>query len=307
MNVLVTGVNGLVGSRLAPLLSARGHTVIGLGRGDRRAPGAFSYRAVDLTDEAGLTAAVDAIRPDVIVHLASLTDVDGCERAPAEAFRANSVAPGVLALAATRLGAHLVHVSTDYVFDGRSGPYYEDAVPNPQGKYALSKHMGEQAVRMLGASWAIARTAVVYGWPPAARPNFGSWVLGELRAGRRIRLFTDQVVSPSFADSVAEQLAELAERRLPGIWNVSGLEAVSRLRFGQAVCAEFGLDPGLLIPSLLADAGLASPRPARSGLLTDKVQGALAAKPLGLEEALSRFHRAVLAAETTPVTGGVRP
>lgn len=307
MKALVTGVNGLVGSRLAPLLVARGHAVSGLGRGDRRTEGKFMYRAVDLLDEAALTATVESIGPEVIIHLASLTDVDGCERAPGDAFRVNGVAPGVLALVAARLGAHLVHVSTDYVFDGRSGPYDEDAVPNPQGRYALSKHIGEQAVRTLCAAWTIARTAAVYGWPPGPRANFGSWVLGELRAGRPVRLFTDQVISPSLADSVAEQLAELAERRLPGVWNISGSEVVSRMRFGQALCAEFRLDLGLLVPSLLASAGLASPRPPRCGLLTRKAQEALQAKPLGLEESLVRFHRAVLASETVPVTGGVRP
>ena len=96
-----------------------------------------------------------------------MTDVDACESAAIEAFRVNGVAPGTIARTTRALGAHLVHVSTDYIFDGESGPYTEDAVPNPRGVYALTKHIGEQAVRALSDSWAIARTAVVYGWPPA--------------------------------------------------------------------------------------------------------------------------------------------
>lgn len=293
MRVLVTGANGLVGSRLTRLLSRRGHLVTALGRGPRRVEDGADYRAVDLGDEVALAAVVRAARPELVINPGSMTDVDGCEIAAPEAFRVNGIAPGILAMAAAELGAHLVHVSTDYVFDGSAGPYTEDAVPNPRGVYALTKHVGEQAVRALAPSWAIARTAVVYGWPPAGRPNFGSWLLGALRAREPVRLFEDQFVSPSLAESVAEQLAEVAERRLAGIWNVAGADVVNRVQFGQALCAEFGLDPAAIVPTRLADAKLKSPRPARSGLQTDKAAAQLTARPLGLADSLARFHRDV--------------
>jgi dTDP-4-dehydrorhamnose reductase len=293
MRVLVTGANGLVGSRLSALLARRGHLVTGLGRGPQRVAGPGEYVSVDLADEAGLAASVRAARPDVILNPGSITDVDGCETAPTDAFRVNGVAPGLLALSANACGAHLVHVSTDYVFDGQAGPYDEDAIPNPRGVYALSKHMGEQAVRALGNSWAIARTAVVYGWPPAGRPNFGSWLLQALRKREPVRLFEDQFVSPSLADSVAEQLAEIAERRVTGFWNTCGAEVVNRVQFGQALCREFGLDASCIVPSRLVDAKLKSPRPARSGLRTDKAANQLGAHPLSLAASLARFHQAV--------------
>jgi dTDP-4-dehydrorhamnose reductase len=293
MRVLVTGANGLVGSRLTALLAQRGHLVSAQGRGPQRVAGSIAYSSIDLADETALVSSVRATKPDVIVNLGSMTDVDGCESAAPEAFRVNGVAPGLLASSAKALGAHLVHVSTDYVFDGRAGPYGEDEIPNPQGVYALSKHIGEQAVRALGGSFAIARTAVVYGWPPAGRPNFGSWLLGALRKGEPVRLFEDQFVSPSLADSVAEQLAEISERRLEGLWNVSGAEVVNRVQFGQALCGEFALDARSIIPSRLKDASLKSPRPARSGLRTDKAATQLTAKPLSLASSLARFHKAV--------------
>jgi dTDP-4-dehydrorhamnose reductase len=293
VRVLVTGANGLVGSRLIALLAGKGHAVTGFGRGPQRVVGNLDYISVDLTDEVALAPAVRAARPDVILNPGSMTDVDGCEIAAADAFRANGVAPAVLALTARELGAHLVHVSTDYVFDGAAGPYSEDAVPNPRGVYALSKHIGEQGVRALGVSWAIARTAVVYGWPPAGRPNFGTWLLGAVRRGEPVRLFEDQFVSPSLADSVAEQLVEIAERRLTGIWNVCGADVVNRVQFGQALCGEFGLDARCIIPARLADAKLKSPRPARSGLRTEKASARLSARPLSLAASLARFHKAV--------------
>jgi dTDP-4-dehydrorhamnose reductase len=297
MRVLVTGVNGLVGSRLARLLEARGHEVTGLGKGPQRCALSGEYISINLTDDFALTATVRNRRPEVIINAASMTDVDACERAAAEAFRVNGVAPATLALIARELDAHLVHVSTDYVFDGEAGPYSEEAIPNPRGVYALTKHIGEQAVKAVGASWAIARTAVVYGWPPAARSNFGSWLVEALRRGGPVRLFEDQFVSPSLAESVAEQLAELAERRLAGFWNTCGAEVVSRVRFGHALCSEFGFDPSNIVPSKLADSQLKAPRPARSGLRTEKADAELKSRPLPLAVSLQRFHQAIEFAE----------
>jgi dTDP-4-dehydrorhamnose reductase len=249
MRMLVTGVNGLVGSRLAALLGVRGNLVIGLGQGPQRSSFPGEYVSVNLSDEAALAATVHVRRPQVVINVGSMTDVDACELDASQALRVNGIAPGILALAAFQIGAHLVQVSTDYVFDGEAGPYSEDGIPNPRGVYALTKHIGEQAVRAVGASWAVARTAVVYGWPPAARANFGTWLLEALRKGSPVHLFEDQFVSPSLAENVAEQIAELAERRLAGFWNTCGAEVVSRVQFGHALCAEFGLDPTKIVPA----------------------------------------------------------
>ena len=299
MRVLVTGVNGLVGSRLAPLLEARGHRVTGLGKGPQRLALSGEYISMSFTDDFALAATVRDRRPEVIINAASMTDVDACERAAADAFRVNGVAPANLALIARELDAHLVHVSTNYVFDGEAGPYTEEAIPNPRGVYAPHQaHSWRAGSAGRGSvARAIARTAVVYGWPPAARSNFGSWLVEALRRGGPVHLFEDQLVSPSLADSVAEQLAELAERRLAGFWNTCGAEVVSRVRFGHALCSEFGFDPSNIVPSKLADAHLKAPRPARSGLRTEKADGELKSRPLPLAVSLHRFHQAIEFAE----------
>ncbi|HZH03592.1 MAG TPA: sugar nucleotide-binding protein, partial [Myxococcaceae bacterium] len=188
------------------------------------------------------------------------------------------------------------HVSTDYVFDGHTGPYAEDAVPNPRGVYALTKHMGESAVKVFAPAAAIARTAVVYGYPPGGRPNFGTWLVETLRRGETVRLFKDQWVSPSLAQNVAEVLVELAERRLGGIWNACGADVVDRVTFGLSLCEVFGFNPGRITPVLMKDLNLASVRPSRSGLTVDKVRKELKAQPLPLAEALSRFREEYAAA-----------
>ena len=187
MRVLVVGANGLVGSRLVPALLASGHEVTAVARGEaRRTWRGVPFVSADLRDAKGLARAVTGASPDVIVNTAAMTDVDGCEREPFEAYdgQRRGGRPRWPALARER-GAHLVHVSTDYVFDGDAGPYAADALPNPRGVYALTKHVGEQAVRALceGGRWTIARTAVVYGWPPAGQKNFGSWLVDSLCEG----------------------------------------------------------------------------------------------------------------------------
>lgn len=292
MRIVVTGANGLVGSRLAAQLLEQGHSVVGLGRGPKRLPAAVEYRSVELTRETEVAEALAAAKPEVIVHTASMTNVDDCERNPLQAYAANGDASAFVALGARKAGAHLIHVSTDYVFDGDAGPYSEEDIPNPRGIYALSKYAGEIAVRSLASSWAIARTAVVYGWPPAEKSNFGSWLVGALEKKQPVKLFVDQYVSPSLADNVAGMLAELAGKKATGIWNTCGSEVVNRVEYGQALCRVFGFDPALLQPSKMKDVNLPSPRPLKSGLKTAKAARELATQPLGLAASLERFHRA---------------
>jgi dTDP-4-dehydrorhamnose reductase len=297
MRFVVTGSNGLIGSRACGLLQQRGHQVVGLGRGARRTGGDYGYVGVDLTREADVAAALEAAAPEVVIHCASMTEVDACEKDPEAAYAGNVNAAAAVARGARKAGAHLVHVSTDYVFDGEAGPYDEAAVPHPKGVYSVTKHMGEGAARVLAPGCAIARTAVVYGWPPVeGRLNFGAWLVTSLEKGQPVRLFEDQVVSPSFADNVAAMLVELGERRLGGVWNTCGGTVLDRVAFGRALCEVFGFDAKLIIPTRMAELKLPSFRPLKGGLRTDKARAQLSEKPLELAESLSRFHATWLAA-----------
>lgn len=300
MRALVVGANGLVGSRLVAELSRREHRVTALGRGPSRIGAKVPYVSVDLADAAALVKTIEVTKPEVIFNCAAMTDVDGCERAPAEAWAANVEGVATVAKAARAAQAHLVHVSTDYVFDGEAGPYDVDALPNPRGVYALSKHAGEEAVRALCEPnrWTIARTAVVYGWPPAGQKNFGSWLVDSLSKGQPVKLFEDQWVSPSLALNVAEMLADLAEQALPGVWHTSGASVVDRVTFGKRLCEWFGFDAALIHPCRMADVKLLSPRPAKSGLVVAKTAQALAHPPLPLDASLERFHEEYRKAST---------
>src|SRR4029453_12610282 len=139
MRITVTGANGLVGSRLCRLLVVEGHTVTAVARGDCRIRGDFQYLSCDLADSDAVGRAMASARPEVVVHTASMTEVDACERNPDSAWAANTLAAAHVAHHARTSGAHLIHVSTDYVFDGLEGPYDEGARPNPSGVYARTK------------------------------------------------------------------------------------------------------------------------------------------------------------------------
>jgi dTDP-4-dehydrorhamnose reductase len=291
VKILVTGANGLVGQRLCRLLASHDNEVVAAGRGPARFEcKGVTYISIDFTLTEQVTALVAVHKPDVVVNPASMTDVDGCEKTPWEAYLANAALPAQLAVLSKSMGFHLVHMSTDYVFDGANGPYGIDDVPNPRGVYAHTKFLGEQAVRALGGSWAIARTAVVYGWPTAGRNNFGAWLVSSFEAKKEVKLFSDQFVSPSLALNVAQMVAELAERKLTGMWHTSGSTVIDRVGFGKALCEVFGFDASLITPTTLAALNLASPRPPKSGLKVDQTIAGLAAKPLALTDALAQFH-----------------
>ncbi|MCC6337856.1 MAG: SDR family oxidoreductase [Myxococcales bacterium] len=292
MRALVVGANGLVGSRLVAELLRREHRVTAMGRGPVRVTSKVPWVSLDLSEAERVTMTIEVTKPEVIINCAAMTDVDGCEREPAKAWTANVEGVATLSRAARVAGSHVVHVSTDYVFDGDAGPYDVDALPNPRGVYALSKHAGEAAVRALCEKdrWAIARTAVVYGWPAAGQKNFGSWLVDTLSKGQTVKLFEDQWVSPSLALNVAQMLADLAEKALPGIWHTCGASVVDRVTFGKKLCERFGFDAALIQPSRMADVKLLSPRPAKSGLVVTRTAEALAHQPLALDESLERFH-----------------
>lgn len=287
MRIAVTGANGLVGARLCARL-AGSHEVLAIGRGPARGAAA-RYVEVDLAAAGALRAALDAFHPEAVLHAAAMTDVDGCERDPVGAWAANVRAVEEAALACRDAGAHLVAISTDYVFDGAAGPYREDDLPNPRGVYARTKRAGEEAALLLAPGAAVARTSVVYsGWPGAKR-TFAVGALEALRAGREVRAFADQIVSPTLADNAAEMVIGLAERRAAGVWNCCGASVVNRVEFCQALARKLGADERLIVPTRTADAKLPAPRPLQGGLVVDRLRALLGDVPLGLDRALDRF------------------
>ena len=293
MSVLITGANGLVGSRLVARLADQ-EDVIAQGRGPARGPAqkVGRYHDVDLSQAGALRELITRLKPKAILHAAAMTDVDACERDPVLAWRLNVGSVEEAALGAREVGARLVAISTDYVFDGEDGPYGEEDVPNPRGAYARSKRAGEEAALLLAPNAAVARVAVVYSGHPGARRTFAQGTVEALLAGKEVKAFGDQVVSPTLADNAAELITGLWKSGQGGIFHCSGASVVSRVEFCVALARKLGADERLIVPTRLADAKLLAPRPLKAGLEVGKIQALLGeGAPLTLDQQLDRFLR----------------
>lgn len=292
MKVVVTGGNGVLGGAAVRALAKR-HEVLALGRGAaRELPPGVAWREADLSDPRATFDAIAAFRPRAVLHCGAMTDVDACERDPGAARRVNAEGTAQVARACRETGARLVAVSTDYVFDGRSGPYSEDDAPNPQSAYARAKLEGEKAALELAPGCAVARVAVVYSARRTEKRTFARQVVELLSKGEPVKAFSDQRVSPTLASNGAAMLCELMlDRDYAGVLNVCGATVLDRVDFARRVARRFGLDESLVVPVLTSDVKLPAPRPLNGGLVVDRARRLLREQPLDADEQIDRFYR----------------
>jgi dTDP-4-dehydrorhamnose reductase len=250
MRLLVTGAAGMLGRDVVAAAGSAGHEVSALARAD-----------LDITDAAAVTAAVQAARPDAVINCAAWTDVDGAEENEAAATAINGAGAGNLA----HQGVHLVHVSTDYVFDGEAHePYTEEAATAPRSAYGRSKLAGELA--LAGANAAIVRSSWLFG--PHGR-NFVD-TMRRLGAERdELAVVDDQVGCPTYTGHLAAALVEVAERRLTGVLHVAGGGRCSWFDLAKATFEETGIECRVRAQST-ADLGRPAPRPAFSALASTR-------------------------------------
>ena len=290
MKIFITGGSGLAGSRLAELALARGDEVYS-GYAHNQPPFGREVN-FDLLDENGIRDIIERMRPDVIVHSAALTDVDRCEREKELANKINVEGTRAVAEAARRSGSFLVYISTDYVFDGQRGLYREEEETNPVSYYGLSKLLGEEFCLDLGC---IARTCVIYGSRPASgKVNFALWLLDSLGSGKEVRVVTDQFITPTLNTNLAAMVLEAADRRLSGIYHLSGATRVSRYDFALQLAGVFDLDHRLIHPSRMSDLNWLAKRPMDSSLDTSKASRMLKSGPLSLDDSLQRLKEEFL-------------
>jgi dTDP-4-dehydrorhamnose reductase len=290
VRVAVTGANGLLGGEAVGLLRER-HEVLALGRGPcRLSAGPQRWADADLGDGRSVERALIEFGAQAVLHAGALTDVDGCEREPERAWAVNVGGSEQVARACRTLGARLVAVSTDYVFDGEAGPYVEDDRPNPRGAYARTKRAGEEAALLLVPDCAVARVAVVYSGRPGAKSTFATQVVEKLSRGAQVHAFVDQQVSPTLARNGAEMALELLlDTAYRGVLHTAGATVVDRVEFARRLARRFGLSEEI-VPVKTADVKLLAPRPLRCGLKVERAAALLRARPLALDEQLDRFH-----------------
>jgi dTDP-4-dehydrorhamnose reductase len=251
MRLLVTGAAGMLGTDV--VAAAAGHDVVALARAD-----------LDVTDADAVAAAVDGARPDAVVHCAAWTDVDGAEADEAGATAVNATGAGNVAAAAARAGAHVVHVSTDYVFDGTADePYTEAAVTNPLSAYGRSKLAGERAVAEAAPDGhAIVRSSWLFG---VHGRNFVDTMLRLGRERDAVTVVTDQVGCPTYTGHLAPALVAIAQQRLQGVLHVAGGGACSWWDLARAAFARTDVRCAVE-RGTTAELGRPAPRPAFSVL-----------------------------------------
>ncbi len=267
MHVLITGHRGQLGTELMGLCAARGISATGI-----------DVDTVDVTDRDAVAAAIASARPDAVIHCAAWTAVDACESDPGLAFRANADAVRWVAEACATAAAHLVHVSTDYVFDGtKPTPYVETDVPNPRSVYGQSKRAGEiEALKH--SAVAVARTSWVCG---AAGNNMVKTVHRLARERDSLAFVSDQFGHPTFTSDLAPALLRLATDRRTGIYHVTNQGAVSWYEFVREIVRLMGKDPSMVRPITTAELNppRPAPRPANS-VLADVAWRAAGYEPL---------------------------
>ena len=266
--ILVTGASGLLGSKVIDKSEAE-YVVFPTHSTQQFSP--CSLR-MNITDENEVKSVFGKVKPNVVVHTAAETNVDECETHKEHALKVNADGTKNLAEACNQIGARILYISTDYVFDGEKGFYTEEDHPNPVNHYGLTKLKGEKYVQELCSSFAILRTSVLYGVHPQ-KPNFAKWIITALKEGKSIHVVEDHYNSPTLADNLAEAIVEIIGRELEGLYHTAGNERISRYEFALKIAEAFDLEASLVKPVKMDDLkGWKAKRPKDSSLCVDKVQ-----------------------------------
>ena len=287
--LFVTGASGLLGSAILLGAHDAGVSVAGLyWQHQLNVPGATTHK-IDLRNREATRRTLSLLRPEAVINCAAATNVDWCEDHPQEADEINAQVPGTLAEMARVLGARFVHISTDAVFDGKTGNYSETDPTGPVNEYAKSKLRGEQEVLRHHPESLIVRVNI-YGWNAQEKCSLPEWMLRELSAGKQVPGFTDVWFCPMLVNDLAELIFAAIERRLRGLYHVAGSEKISKYDFARKVAETFEFDPGAVKPTRMAEANLRAPRSPDMSLNTDKIVHALERQMPDVKSGLSRFR-----------------
>ncbi len=293
--VMITGANGLLGQKLVDLLSQDDqYDVLATARGANRLKvgDKVHYSSLDVTDEFAVKELVGSYCPDVIVHTAAMTNVDACEDNIEECDLLNVQSVRFLSEAISGTGAQLIHISTDFIFDGLSGPYDENAKANALSVYGQSKLDSENILTNSDVHYCILRTILVYGiLPDLSRSNFILWSKSNLEKNKNINVVDDQYRSPTLAEDLAMACKLAIDKEAKGIYNISGPETFSILDLVKFVADHWNLDHSLIGTVTTAELGQKAHRPARTGFVLDKALSELAFKPTPFKESLKLIER----------------
>ena len=291
MKVLITGSNGLLGQKLLhKLREDKGINLIAISRGENRVSekNGYIYFDLDITDNDEVEKVIVEQMPDVVINTAAMTNVDMCEdkKDACDALNVNAVQ--YLADACQEINAHLIHISTDFIFDGEDGPYTEEDTPNPLSYYGLSKLKSEQLLQAHMVKWTILRTIVVFGTGERlSKENIVLWAKGVLEKGDSLNIIDDQFRAPTLAEDLADACILAIKKTAYGIFNVSGKDIMSIYEMVERIRKYYGLDNTNLNRISTSTLDQKAKRPTRTGFILKKAKSVLGYNPHSFEECLS--------------------
>ncbi len=242
----------------------------------------------DLTDKEAVQELISRFKPAWIVHCAAATDVDRCEEHPLEAKLVNVEMPRRLAVEASRIGAAMVYISTDSIFDGATGNYAEEGTPTPLNVYAQSKLDGEKAVLAELRDALIIRTNI-YGWNALNKLSLAEWILSRLASDQPVPGFVDVLFTPILVNHLSDIILDMMGLSFSGVYHVAGSQSCTKHQFATEVADVFGYDENLIQPVSITSIGLRARRPVNPTLKTDKVCKALDIRLPDVRSGLVRF------------------
>lgn len=290
--ILVTGGNGLLGQKVNQLFSRyQEMDVLTTAKATELADPSVSvgFHKLDITDRKAVVEIVKNFEPDIIINCAAMTHVDKCETDRQLCWSINVDGVKHLSDAARITDSKLIHISTDYIFDGKGGPYREDAKVNPISYYGKSKLASENIIISSGVDHVIFRTMVVFGVGKKVKANFATWLEQELRLEKKVSIVTDQIGNATLADELAEAIYISVKKNISGIYHAAGRDILSRYDFAVRLAHFFGYNSNLITPILTKDLNQPAPRPLHSGLLVLKAETDLGMKFSTLEQAFTQF------------------
>ena len=290
MRILVTGANGLLGQKLSQLLdskdnidliaTARSPLSIELKRGQ--------FHLLDITNPDSVESVITATQPDIIINTAAMTQVDDCETEREKCWLSNVTAVEYLVRACKENNVKLIHVSTDFIFDGTHGPLKEDDKPSPVNFYGESKLAGEQVIMSSEIDWAIARRVLVFGiTTDLSRSNIVLWVKQSLEKGKTINVVNDQWRTPTLAEDLAEGCFLLAQKKAKGIFHISGAEMMTPFDIAVKTAEFFKLDKSLIKSTDSNTFKQTAARPLKTGFDISKAKEQLGYRPHSFIEGLT--------------------
>lgn len=289
MRILITGANGLLGQKLIelltaqadcyPIATAKSTLIPSLPKGE--------FHRLDISNESEVSQVIATTRPDVVINTAAMTQVDQCETEKEKCWLANVTAVEYLAKACEAHHVRLVHVSTDFIFDGTHGPLDETAKPNPLSYYGQSKLAAEEIIQKSNIDWAILRTVLVFGvTKDMSRSNIVLWVKKSLEEGKTINVVNDQWRTPTLAEDLAMGCYLAAVKKAKGIYNISGYEMMTPYDIAIKTAELFHLDKSLIQQTDSSKFKQPAARPPKTGFIIDKAKRDLGYQPKSFEEGL---------------------